>query len=814
MTGLAHVTTIPKTGYATKVKVSAGHGYVAYDGYDFYRLYVVRYVTNIADEIIGAEVKYQKPFRGLDEDITFDYETLSFGQVGGTASIAFTNKTYVAAAEVLTDAEWLSVRKASTSEYFIEDAIAVEASPNTSTDARRAEIAILTHFGKKKIIQVNQDGEKQYLSLSKTKLEYTRYGGEQTFDIFTNYSGDDFNFASNEPWVKVSKNTSRAAKAPELRYIEGKPVQDPKKYANSRSQSITATVTVEPHYDNIPREAIVTVSVGQEKADIAVEQDRNYFYFCDQGDLSDDPYTIEAGWEEADYNIKMMANDPNIEVMQLSSDCEWLTATLQPQDGVFYPIQISCTDNYADVTRTGHITLSLSKGNLTRIIEVVQAKADMELDVKGSQDLSFNRHGDNATIAVNSHCNLEDIKVESNASWLTASLTVADNQDNENVQSRAAIIHYNLELSAPANSTGEERSAEVSVTTKNGKSAKLKITQDSENIVINSDYNTSEYRTTAPATEGQVILSLDNEYTPAVIEAYTESNWLTAEVQSSGTSRSVILSVTENPSDLDRSASIILESPSGLKREISLRQYGWTIFAEEEIWLNSDGKNYTYKVQIPDKFSLVCDADWITAYISADRRVLNITVSECNSNRVAIIKIENSSRSITVHQSKYKLGQTYNENGVSGTIYEFGAESRIARYVGEHKWATVTAYNGATSTIDGRPNTSTIKAIPNWKTSYPAFAAIEELNNNGESGWYFPALEEVKLMRDIVIYDRGGDNPVPKVWTSTEYGSDRAQYIKYIRHFGSPSEMTYSDLSKDFTMSVYATRFVDLFAVE
>ena len=80
--GLGNVTTIPKEGgWAEQVKVIPGHGYVAYTrGKEFYglydpecyRIYVVDYIYSISGGIIGADIKYQKTFNGLDQDLIFD----------------------------------------------------------------------------------------------------------------------------------------------------------------------------------------------------------------------------------------------------------------------------------------------------------------------------------------------------------------------------------------------------------------------------------------------------------------------------------------------------------------------------------------------------------------------------------------------------------------------------------------------------------------------------------------------------------------------------------------------------------------------
>lgn len=75
MKGLGNIESIPPMieGWAHQVKVIPGHGYLMrYYDYNeertaYYRIYVCNYIKNAVGEIIGADIKYQKPFYGIDE---------------------------------------------------------------------------------------------------------------------------------------------------------------------------------------------------------------------------------------------------------------------------------------------------------------------------------------------------------------------------------------------------------------------------------------------------------------------------------------------------------------------------------------------------------------------------------------------------------------------------------------------------------------------------------------------------------------------------------------------------------------------------
>lgn len=105
MKGLGNVGYIPKTGYAEKVAVIPGHGYIwkrevkgtygAEEPYFYVRIYVTNYTKNAAGEIIGADIKYQKYFYGKDETlmpkITKDLTRYSY---------TYSNKTYYYSAKI------------------------------------------------------------------------------------------------------------------------------------------------------------------------------------------------------------------------------------------------------------------------------------------------------------------------------------------------------------------------------------------------------------------------------------------------------------------------------------------------------------------------------------------------------------------------------------------------------------------------------------------------------------------------------------------------------------------------------------------
>lgn len=112
-------------------------------------------------------------------------------------------------------------------------------------------------------------------------------------------------------------------------------------------------------------------------------------------------------------------------------------------------------------------------------------------------------------------------------------------------------------------------------------------------------------------------------------------------------------------------------------------------------------------------------------------------------DRETEIRFRGSEKSLKIIQSKYAVGDDYNEGGVSAKVTYMQDELRLVSYaVGKSAWSIEEVATGATDFYDGRKNMAIIKSIPNWKELYPAFALCDELNTHGNTEWYLPAVYE------------------------------------------------------------------------
>lgn len=91
--GLGNVVDIPNAGWADEVSVQVGHGYFSKEVFNkdttFYRIYVVDFLTDVSNSIIGAEVKYHKYLVKEAEPIKLDLskESASYSIKGVTDDI-------------------------------------------------------------------------------------------------------------------------------------------------------------------------------------------------------------------------------------------------------------------------------------------------------------------------------------------------------------------------------------------------------------------------------------------------------------------------------------------------------------------------------------------------------------------------------------------------------------------------------------------------------------------------------------------------------------------------------------------------------
>lgn len=344
-----------------------------------------------------------------------------------------------------------------------------------------------------------------------------------------------------------------------------------------------------------------------------------------------------------------------------------------------------------------------------------------------------------------------------------------------------------------------EQYGKVVVATVNGRMTEIAVKQQggAPTIWFEPSTLTLEYNQTMKSAKIQTNANINfNE-----IELSCDADW--CKVSNFG--QTVTVRMEQNDTEVSRSATITARTKDGsLSASMTVVQktFEFTLSTEE---LNFDRQMQNSSVTLvtpATEFSATssdpswCSVSWNDNLYPWDDKVMivRVTANDTQQNRVATITVslsDNQSKTIQVAQSRYMIGDHYEENGVEGVVFAVeGLHGKLLSVDGSFlQWSVETVDIGATDENDGMANINKIKQIPNWQTLYPAFAWCEAKNTDGVTGWYLPAKNELKIVFDnstlinnglrsfggatlkLSIYDG--------YWTSTQFNSSNAYYCCY-----------------------------------
>lgn len=238
----------------------------------------------------------------------------------------------------------------------------------------------------------------------------------------------------------------------------------------------------------------------------------------------------------------------------------------------------------------------------------------------------------------------------------------------------------------------------------------------------------------------------------------------------------LVLKANSNDKDTERKGTITLKSKDGKKSvTLNIVQKGIKFIpSQTKVGFDKNQSNKTITINTNIDWEPSSNQSWCTISRNGNNLTIRATpYSGSTANRKATISFKGLSTKIEVDQSKYAVGETYNENGVKGKIIYMNDTIRyVGKDVGEAAWSTEGVATGATDENDGRVNMAIIKKISGWKDLYPAFALCDALNTGNVTGWYLPAIIELNY-----IYRRFENN----YWSSTESSVNYANYYDYTR---------------------------------
>lgn len=555
--GLGNVASIPKIGYADAVSVVPGEGYVAYSGGRFYRLFVTDYTYNTLMEIIGAEVKYQKPFLGLDEALTPDMPSVTVDSEGGLVEVRFSNTTIIPF-EVECDQPWLSVQPASTLDYyFLKDALSLYIEPTSGAETETANVTVTTGHGKQTVIPVTRSGCEPFVKVNDSFITVKQRGTETETGISANVDISKLTATVDKSWchveiVDLSGAYAAARATAPLRFAGDKPVTASRASARDANiHSYALKVSADENCESSPREAAVTIKAqgSSEAAVVSVSQEQAAIRF--NSDTSSDDFLIEASYEANTSKVWLKRGyeeDVTPGEIEVTSDVDWLTAEEKKDmansgEVADRYIAVSFTSNPELDAREGRVTVKAKGSTLKRDIVVSQKAASISLS--GPEKIPNTGGTYNVSLSGSYDWSLV-FEASSDADWVTLEKRGTSNS---------------WDITYLANPTDRSRQATITVKATTGNlSTSCDVIQDAGTLVIDGkdeDF-TFEFDRNSHTKTYNVTTTLDTK-------AECSADWVT--VYLSGDNRT--LNMTLQEASVNREAVITF---SNCDRKITIRQ--------------------------------------------------------------------------------------------------------------------------------------------------------------------------------------------------------------------------------------------------
>ena len=331
--------------------------------------------------------------------------------------------------------------------------------------------------------------------------------------------------------------------------------------------------------------------------------------------------------------------------------------------------------------------------------------------------------------------------------------------------------YYALVLKANSNDKDTERKGTITLKSKDGKkSVTLNVIQDKAYLYVkDKGYNKASFdNEERNATIGTVYTSLEYED----LQVSCNEAWCKPELQKSYGQIILNANISKNTTEKSREAKIVISNKTKtLSFTLTVSQSGVKFIpSQTKVGFDKNYSNKTITINTNIDWEASTNQSWCTISKNGNNLTIRATpYSGSAANRKATISFKGLSTKIEVDQSKYALGDEYNENGVKGQVICINDTIRyVGKDVGNAVWSNESVLTGANNEYDGRVNMAIIKKISGWKDLYPAFALCDALNTGNVTGWYLPATKELSD-----IYAKG--NGIRSYfWSSTEYSVNQA----------------------------------------
>ncbi len=343
--GLGNITTIPVIGWASKVQVVPGHGYVAvreerdyYGNYSveaIYRIFVLDWIGSAEGGIIGANIKYQTPFAGADAAISVDKTSVEISEDNPLAEISVVSNTYIAF-DIEVDGPFNVQRIYSSNPGFITEKLAITSiEPIFPTESASGTIKLVTSTGKTTEIAVTQRGAMPHITMANNEISFRCYGLTAATLRFTTNIKAEITATSECDWIKAEINRNSDSEG-EVRVITS---------TNCTNDSRTGYVIIKSGATScrvkVSQDGFSTVPVIDDVVETGPESGWRYIY----------AYDTSIHGDYIDFRDLTISKDDGL---------DWVTYTSRNYQGV----ELELSANKTGVSREGRIFIYYPQGGI------------------------------------------------------------------------------------------------------------------------------------------------------------------------------------------------------------------------------------------------------------------------------------------------------------------------------------------------------------------------------------------------------------------------------------------------------------------
>lgn len=410
--GLGNVSTIPTAGWTNQIAVKPGNGYVAYDrnSNTFYRIYVEDYIEAVTGGVIGADVKYQKPFKGKDEAIKLDETALAFDADGGTQTLTFTNTTIIPFTYESTE-DWCHVYTSSTNTAGIPDGIAIQVDSHNAAKATEATVKLTTLYGRETTIKVVRAEQGPYALIGSPDFWYGSEAQTQYISVASNVDIANLSVVSDQNWCTATiEDLSEAmyAKAQKVLFVDDQP-SSRAGFENNDAKTYRITINLTQNYDEEERVAVLTVKSKDGKASSStyIRQGGSYNYLS--FNVSEQEVPVDGGKSYISYTTSLPTEE-----LKVQSNAAWCKAEI---DEATSSVVVTCEENTTSSERRATVTLSSKSSNKSAMVTIIQQPPYL---TASTSEWNCDKNRNNITITLTTNKS-EWEATSSDESWCTFS---------------------------------------------------------------------------------------------------------------------------------------------------------------------------------------------------------------------------------------------------------------------------------------------------------------------------------------------------------------------------------------------------------